>query len=268
MTEHALGRRVPTDWSHVEKYPLRRLQLPTVDTVERKLDINTQWRDRYNQGAEGACVGFAASLAMSILNRWFYDARWLYDTAQIVDEWADTPPSEGTSVRAAMDVLRTIGHRRRIYSAGSDPTSGASYAADLQHGILANRWARTVDELRTSIANGVPFVLGCNWYAAFDRPEVTRTWLGLGRSEYWIGRTGALGRLRGGHAICGFAASDRRQAFGLCNSWGREVYERGQLVAGYPLVWIPYDVIQRLIDEAGEATVITDRPDPREVEAL
>ena len=38
----------------------------------------------------------------------------------------------------------------------------------------------------------------------------------------------------------------------LTNSWGR----------GYPLVWVPYDTLQRLLDGIqypGEATIITDR---------
>ena len=47
----------------------------------------TGWRAYYDQGHEGACVGFAASRAMSLLNRKRYDARWLYHEAQRVDEW-------------------------------------------------------------------------------------------------------------------------------------------------------------------------------------
>lgn len=260
MTDYSiegLGRRVPTDWDHVRRFPLRAMQPTTVATVERKLDINTDWRTKYDQGVEGACVGFAASLTMSILNRHFYDARWLYITAQLADDWPDTPPEEGTSVRAAMDVLRKVGHRRRVYRQGSDPTAGASYVPDIRHGILENRWARHVDELRTSIANGVPAVLGINWYSAFDTPEETRRWYGLRRAEYWIGRTGSLGHIRGGHAITAYAASDTREAFGLCNSWGPR----------YPLAWVPYGVVQRLINEDGEATVITDRVEPPKADA-
>ena len=258
ITEQPLGRRTPRDFDHVDRYPLRRAAF--VSSVERKLDINTNWRHLYNQGAEGACVGFASSLMMSILNRHFYDAPWLYRMAQEADEWPETPPEEGTSVRAGMDVLRAVGHRRRLVSQAANLAT--SYVPDLKHGIIENRWARNVDELRTCIANGTPAVLGCNWYANFDDPELQSRWFGLRRSEWWIGRAAHWGRLRGGHAICVYAASDSREAFGLCNSWGVEKFDSASnMVAGYPLVWLPYDAMQRLINEAGEATIVTDRPD-------
>jgi hypothetical protein len=106
-----LGRRVPTDWKHVEKYRFATIAPVTVKTVERTLPL-PRYRLQYNQGTEGACVGFGSSWMSSILNRSLYDARWLWDRAKERDEWADTNPGDnnGTSVRAAMDVLRLVGH--------------------------------------------------------------------------------------------------------------------------------------------------------------
>jgi hypothetical protein len=70
------------------------------------------WWDFYDQGAEGACVGFGSSRMMSLVNRKRYFARWLWDQAKLIDEWADTNPGDdnGTSVRAALEVLRSRGH--------------------------------------------------------------------------------------------------------------------------------------------------------------
>lgn len=101
------------------------------------------WYHFYDQGTEGACVGFAVSRAMSLLNRVRYDARWLYKGAQLVDEWAETPPEEGTSVRAALDVIRGSGHvpyNRRQAAKGEQqiPLFG--------HGIEKNRWALNVED--------------------------------------------------------------------------------------------------------------------------
>lgn len=229
----ALGRLPlpPGDYRHLERYSMPR-QAPA-EPVERTLKLPYQYRPRYDQGEEGACVGFAASWAMSILNRQFYDARWLYHEAQGVDEWPGENYS-GTSVRAAMDVLRTVGHRflhRHRHE----------HMSELRHGIERNEWATTADQVRSCIVIGVPVVLGIDWFSNFDQPSV------LG-GEHWIGQ-GDLGRVRGGHAICCYGASDRRQAVKLVNSWGRS----------YELVWLPYDVLQRLLDSGGEATVITDR---------
>jgi hypothetical protein len=127
---------------------------------------------------------------MSLMNRKRYDARWLYHEAQLVDEWDDTPPEEGTSVRAAMDILRTKGHvinRSR------------TNVPDSREGILENRWARTVDE-----------VIAC-----------------LGNVQYL----------------------NRYEGVPFLNSWGRD----------FPhITWMSYEVLQRLLDNEGEATIITD----------
>lgn len=243
MAEGGLGRRIPTDWRHVAKFPLSAVQPETVATVERiLLEPSKSWRRFYDQGHEGACVGFAGSQVMSILNSvpydtHYYDARWLWNQAKMIDEWTDTNPGDdnGTSVRAAMDVLRAQGHVRMIHK--------KTLAAAPGEGILANRWATTVDEVRTCIANGIPVELGINWYSLFDRPKQND------QEEWWIPADTDLGHIRGGHAICVIGASDLRQAVQFPNSWGLE----------YPVTWMPYAILSRVLHEDGEATIISDR---------
>lgn len=229
-----LGRRVPTDWKHVEKFRFATIAPVSVTRAERTLPL-PRYRLKYDQGTEGACVGFGSSWMTSILNRSFYDAPWLWDRAKERDEWADTNPGDGngTSVRAAMDVLRLLGHVK--------VWNGASQLADQSHGIAANRWATQVDEVRTCVAAGTPVVLGVNWYVNFDHPVKKGT-------RWWIGE-GALGNVRGGHAVCIYSVKDSIEAVGIVNNWG----------IGYPLAMLPYTTLQRLLDEQGEATMVTDR---------
>lgn len=229
-----LGRRTPPDFEHIAKYPLRAAP-PVPKPVPVVLGVNwyasfdrperdargrywigrdkhnlgpirgghaicvkptslrdpLSWYRFYDQGSEGACVGFAASRMMTLLNRQRYDAQWLYRQAQLFDTWSDTPPGEGTSVRAAMDILRDRGHRR-VWRGESRPTESGA-------GIAANRWATTVDEIRSVLQS----------------PH-----------------------------------HDKLDAVPLLNSWGDD----------YPhLVWLPYPTLQRLLDEDGEATLVTDR---------
>lgn len=96
------------------------------------------WWRYMDQGVEGSCVGFGSTRAMMLLNRRRYDARWLYHEAQKVDEWPGED-YDGTSVRAGMDVLREMGHRR-VYRGKTADVSAAE-------GISANRWATSVDEV-------------------------------------------------------------------------------------------------------------------------
>lgn len=243
-----LGRYIPDDWRHVEEFPVRPLLARADFEAVEKVHRLPYWHWSHDQGSEGACVGFGGAMALAIINTQErrskglkvvtrrYDPWWLWDRSKERDEWPETNPgdSEGTSVRASMDVLRDLGavvyDKRRTRS---EP--------ELAEGIHENRWAENVDEMRACIGRGVPISIGVNWYANFDRPE------GTGR-DMWIGR-GDLGRVRGGHCVCIYGASDRRQAFRVKNSWGRD----------YPLVWLPYETMQRLLDEYGEATIITDR---------
>jgi hypothetical protein len=229
-----LGRRVPTDFAHLDLYPLRTLAAEVQPTnVPMAIGVNwyaefdrpikgadgrwrvaqngrltrirgghcvcllpakvrdpASWWTYYDQGSEGACVGFGASRMMSLLNRHRYDARWLYRQAQLVDEWTDTPPEEGTSVRAGLDILRRIGHRR-VRGILRDRTE-----ANPSDGIAANRWAISMDEVLRS-----------------------------------LGRDGA-------------------DEIPWLNSWGK----------GYPhVVWVPVGVHARLLAEDGEYGVVTDR---------
>ncbi|MDQ3540361.1 MAG: hypothetical protein M3440_06700 [Chloroflexota bacterium] len=236
---NGLGRRpLPDgDVKHLEKFPIRQLLPETVSTVERTLALPYRYRAKMDQGQEGACVGYASSWMMSILNRRFYDARWLYKEAQKIDEWPGESYS-GTSVRAGMEVLRSIGHKflhRHEHE----------HAPLIEDGIHEYRWATTVDEVRTCLAAGVPVGLGVDWMSNFSTPKKKSD------GSYWIGE-GDLGTVQGGHMICCYAGSDRRQAVRLVNSWGK----------AWPLVWLPYATLQRLLDgirQPGECAIVTDR---------
>jgi hypothetical protein len=100
------------------------------------------WRGYYRQ-IGGSCVGFSESRMMSLLNRRRYDALWLYKRAQQTDEFADTPPAEGTSVRAGLDILRTEGHRRVV--------EGVSRPVELGEGIQVFRWALEVEDILATL---------------------------------------------------------------------------------------------------------------------
>lgn len=230
-----LGRHIPTDFDHMDKYGLSDIQAITTKPTPVTAGVNWYsafdaptkgtdgrwwvarngklgslrgghavclphdnsdfwtWYWYYDQGMEGACVGFAASRMMSLLNRQKYDARWLWDQAKMRDEWSDTNPGDdnGTSVRAAMDVLRDKGHKPTIPTLKGQIIQG--------EGIEANRWARSVDQL----------------FDVFQNEEYRK-----------------LG------------------AIPFHNSWG----------SGYPKkVWMTGEVWQRLMNEWGEFTMITDR---------
>lgn len=232
MNRRPLGRRAPTDFQHVEKYPLTLATTPSkpvpvtigidwydnFDTPVKKngkywiglgdlgsirgghcvcippetLKDSASWQTFYNQGSEGACVGFGSSRMMSLLNRKEYDAKWLWNEAKKIDEWPDTNPGDdnGTSVRAAMDVLRAQGHV--VYAKKEK-------APNMNEGIAVNRWATTTAQILSALQSPTYQKMG---------------------------------------------------AVPILNSWGKD----------YPhIVWMPLTVLQKLLDDHGEATIVTDR---------
>ncbi len=99
---------------------------------------NDEWWASYDQGAEGACVGFAISRMMTLLNRRRYDGFRHYRESQKVDDWAGENYS-GTSVRAGCDVARKQGMWRRL--------TGKTTGPFIQDGISENRWAGSIEEI-------------------------------------------------------------------------------------------------------------------------
>jgi hypothetical protein len=114
------------------------------------------WWDFYNQGNEGACVGFGVSRLTSQLNRKTYDGFWLYHEAQKIDEWPGED-YDGTSVRAGLDILRKRGH--------CEIREGHVSPEAIGEGIKANRWARSVDDVLTTLG-----------YSGLDYVDVLNSW--------------------------------------------------------------------------------------------
>lgn len=255
MIEHKLGRLIPSDWSHVDKYPFQRLGLADTQSVEKTLRVPPLIK-YYDQGDTNACVGYSSSWMMSIYNSYLskkervqdkngklisikYDALWLYRRACTIDgdPYNDPPNDLGAYIVSAMQVLWTEGHVRVL-------DSGKKDVVDQDDGINSFYWCVTVDQIRTAISLDRPIVFGINWYEDFGGPER------IG-NDWWIGRQeNNLGVSRGGHAICCYAASDKREAFKLRNSWGTI----------YPSAWIPYSLVEKLIQQQGEFCVAIDNP--------
>jgi hypothetical protein len=233
------GRKLPTDFTHVDKYPARLGS--SVESVEKFLPYSDAWRKFYNQNGYNACVGFGESQAVSIIDRYSFMALWLYREALKIDEWPGEA-DEGTSLRAGFDVLRTQGHIRHHKLLPDVP--------ELKYGIEANHWATSVDEIRTAISKGIPVVMGTNWYSRFSKQYLQETRNGAIK-EYRVvpGANNSYGFNMGGHCWTIIAASDKRQSFQTPNSWGMS----------YPRTWFSYELVHKLLTEYGEAGIIIPR---------
>lgn len=145
-----------------------------------------------DQGAEGACVGFACKHLLTAephIQAGGPSARELYLESRLHDEFDDRLVPEGTSVRAGLQTLK-------------------------RHGLIqAYWWAPNVDFLAAYIAHHGPAVVGTQWYG-YETESDSRVRLS--------------GRAVGGHAwvITGYDLSES-VFFGL-NSWGESFGHEGQ----------------------------------------
>jgi hypothetical protein len=147
---------------------------------------------------------------------------------------------------------------KRAYFNGRIVVEEGLGKGSIKAGVERYRWATTVDEMRTAIQDGLPISIGVTWYTNFDNPFFrkdrpgTEDWIGVdteGKVATASTINNILSETRGGHCVCIYGASDVRQAFKVKNSWGDQ----------YPSVWLPYIVMQKLLDEDGEAALVTDR---------
>jgi hypothetical protein len=230
---HLLGRVPPPDARHLQAYSLSIPAPPPGIEV----DIPRPKLTGYNQGQTPECVGYATSRVMTWFNHYAFDAHWLYARCKEVD---GQPGLKGTTARAACDVLRRRGHWRTI--AGKRVKAGPRTT----HGIASNYWALNVDDIRSVFARPrpQPVLIGIDWFQAWFKPARRG-------QERWLQTIASAGKVAGGHEIGIWACSDKRQAFGLANTWGKD---------WPPLVWMPYSTMTRLFARDADACVIGDRP--------
>jgi len=140
------------------------------------------WWDFYDQGAEGACVGFGWSRCMTLLNKGtLYAARWLWDRSKELDQWPETNPGDnnGTSVRSAGDVLRGNGHVP--WQSGFDDDNHQDrgwYEPERAAGIQRFRWASSVDDVHKALGNARADELGAvPFLNSWGRNYPHRTWM-------------------------------------------------------------------------------------------
>lgn len=144
-----------------------------------------------NQGSEGACVGFGCKAlleAAPFKQTGEPTAREIYLQARIIDEFDDDEVQEGTSVRAGLDVLRSLGLIRNYV------------------------WASNVEDVYQFLDKKGPVVAGVSWHGYFTDLD---------------GRMRFDGPEVGGHSIT-FTGYDRTtRRFKFQNSWGTEFGARG-----------------------------------------
>ncbi len=144
---------------------------------------NYQW---FDQVSEGICVSEGTCRAGALIFRRRFQPRPLYNLAQLGDEFDDTPPEEGTSVRAGFDVWRTKGlwvAKRGEGHWEQEQEIDSKRQPDPQYKISANYWATNAQEILDAL--GTPdrdwMTILNSWFRAYPHrvriPAESVQWL-------------------------------------------------------------------------------------------
>lgn len=214
--------RIPFFDERSRNFPIR-----SVNTGKTPRSYTWRCNEWFDQGVEGACVGFAlgheAAARPSEVQGLGYKflVEGVYHEAQKIDPWEGgsypgaVPFYEGTSVLAGVKVM----HKKGFFE---------SY-----------RWAFNIDDLIMGIGHNGPAVLGINWYEGMYDTDSK-------------GFVHVSGRIMGGHAILARAVNIKKEYITLRNSWGKSWGINGDC-------YISFTDMDRLLREDGEAVFMLNR---------
>lgn len=180
MIERTFGfRQLPDSRDMAYTMP----QILSATPEDRRVIVDWEIGEIRDQGKEGACVGFGckALLDASPFRQEGPTAREIYLHARLIDEFDDSEVEEGTSVRAGLNVLKSLGL------------------------IQSYVWATTIEDVYQFIAKKGPVVIGVNWYGYETAAD---------------GRIPMSGTPVGGHCILLYSFNRDKGIFGAQNSWG------------------------------------------------
>ncbi len=195
MTQKGLGFRFSEDPGD-NNYPMTTRLAPEPEAALPAIKYHRGGVRRLDQGQEGKCVLYAWAhfLECSPLRTKVDMPTWAdtgYVRAQGIDEFMDTPPEEGTSIRAGAKVMQERGH------------------------ISTYLWGQTVDVVDRWVRQNGPVVIGSPWHEGMARPD----------SEGFVNLTGSV---LGGHAWLIRGSNSKRGVFRCRNSWGADWGDRGE----------------------------------------
>ncbi len=99
------------------------------------------------------------------------------------------------------------------------------YKEASKHKISSYQRLQTVDEMRTCLADGYPFVFGFSVYESFESQEVAQT------GVVQMPQSGE--QQLGGHAVVGVGYDDSQKRFIVRNSWGMDWGMKGYFTISY-----------------------------------
>jgi C1A family cysteine protease len=186
-----------------------------------KVDLRPLCTKVEDQGQLGSCTANALAGALEFLERkdkvLFQDFSrlFIYYNERVLEH--TTTSDSGAMLRDGIKTLAKQGACSEkswpyvVSKFKAKPKAGC-YKEAQEHQITSYFRINTVDEMRTCLAEGFPFVFGFTVYESFESQEVSRTGI--------VNMPKPNEKVLGGHAVLAVGYDDSKKRFLVRNSWG------------------------------------------------
>lgn len=227
MAKHIFNLRIT-------RQPANLLKLKKLEAVELppSIDLRDKMPTVYDQGNLGSCTANALGGAYEYLlkNKFtpsrlfiYYNERKYINTVK-EDSGADL--SDGIKSLKEYGVCDEQAWPYDIKKFQKKPSRKCYKAAYTHRAVQVENISQDIKSMKTSLANGLPFVIGFSVYDSFETDEVAKTGIAPlpdTKSE----------KLLGGHAVlvCGY--DDEKSVWKVRNSWGDSWGDKGYFTVPY-----------------------------------
>jgi C1A family cysteine protease len=207
---------------------------PALAALPSKVDMRPKCSPVENQGNLGSCTANALAGAVEFLelkdnlplvtvSRLFiyYNERVIEGT---VNQDSGAFIRDGVKSLAKQGVCPEEEWPYKIASFKDKPTAKC-YSDAKKHQITSYHRINTVDEMKTCLADGFPFVFGFTVYSAFESAAVARSGV--------LNMPGPDETVIGGHAVMAVGYDDSQSRFIVRNSWDTDWGMKGYFTMPY-----------------------------------